>query len=101
MKKIYLFCAAGMSTSLLVNRMNDVAVEEGYVSKVEAFPMSDISKRGKEADLILLGPQVRFNLDRVREMYPDIPVETVDTQAYGLMDGKKVLDQARELLKDK
>ena len=30
MRKVVLLCAAGMSTSLLVNKMRDAAKEEGY-----------------------------------------------------------------------
>ena len=34
---IRLFCAAGMSTSLLVNKMKEAAVQKGKDAEIEAF----------------------------------------------------------------
>ena len=43
MKKILLVCAAGMSTSLLVNRMKESAIEQGIEIDIEALPISECS----------------------------------------------------------
>jgi PTS system cellobiose-specific IIB component len=98
MKNIMLFCAAGMSTSLLVNRMKEAAAAEGYECTIAAYPLSEVTSKGKDADVILLGPQVRYNLKKVQEDFTDKPVEAIDMRMYGMMDGKGVLGQAKKLM---
>ena len=60
MKKIVLLCAAGMSTSMLVQRMRENAAQIGYECQVDAYPISDAKRGASDADIVLLGPQVRF-----------------------------------------
>ncbi len=98
MKKIVLLCAAGMSTSLLVNKMRAAAAAEGFECEVEAYPVAEASRVGKDADVVLLGPQVRYNLNNVKNQLPGKPVEAIDMVAYGMMDGKKVIAQAKKAL---
>lgn len=100
MRKIVLFCAAGMSTSLLVTKMQAAADNQGYEATVEAHPIADASTFGADADMILLGPQVRFELNRIQGMFPDKKVDTIDMQAYGMMDGEKVIAQVKKALGD-
>ena len=95
---ILLVCAAGMSTSLLVNRMNDAAKAKGIELNIEAHPVGSIDSYGEQADVILLGPQVRYELKNVQKSYPDKPVEVIQMKDYGMMNGAKVLDRALQLL---
>ena len=53
-----------------------------------------------ERILFLLGPQVRFNLAKVKEQCPNCPVEAIDMAAYGAMDGAKVIRRVKEVLGD-
>lgn len=100
MKTIRLFCAAGMSTSLLVDRMQKYGQTQGYDYDIAAFAISEAKLKGEEADVILLGPQVRFDLKKVKEMFPDKPVESIDMHSYGMMDGKAVIQQCRKLMNE-
>ena len=95
---ILLVCAAGMSTSLLVNRMNDAAKAKGIEIHIEAHPGGEVRKYGQDADVIMLGPQVRFELKNVTKLFPDKPVEVIQMQDYGMMNGAKVLERALQLL---
>ena len=90
---ILLVCAAGMSTSLLVNRMNEAAAAKGIGINIEAHPVGSIDQFGDAADVILLGPQVN-----VKAKYPNKPVEVINMQDYGMMNGNKVLDTALKLI---
>lgn len=92
-----LVCAAGMSTSLLVNRMKEAAETKGIEFQIEAHPVGQIEKYGEAADVILLGPQVRYELKNVKKMFLDKPVEIINMQDYGTMNGVKVLDTALKL----
>ena len=87
-----LVCAAGMSTSLLVNRMKETAETKEIEFQIEAHPVGQIEKYGEAADVILLGPQVRYELKNVKKMFLDKPVEIINMQDYGTMNGAKVLD---------
>lgn len=92
-----LVCAAGMSTSLLVNRMKEAAETKEIEFQIEAHPVGQIEKYGEAADVILLGPQVRYELKNVKKMFLDKPVEIINMQDYGTMNGAKVLDTALKL----
>lgn len=95
---ILLVCAAGMSTSLLVNNMAKAAKEMGLEVKIEAHPVSQSDQYGPTSDVILLGPQVRYELNKLKNSYPGKPVEMINMQDYGRMDGKKVLETALKLI---
>lgn len=92
-----LVCAKGMSTSLLVNRMKEAAETKEIEFQIEAHPVGQIEKYGEAADVILLGPQVRYELKNVKKMFLDKPVEIINMQDYGTMNGAKVLDTALKL----
>lgn len=99
MRKIVLLCAAGMSTSMLVKKMQAAADAEGYECTVSAYAMSEAAKVGADADIVLLGPQVRFNVSKIQGQVP-CPVEAIDMRAYGTMDGKAVIKRVKEVLGD-
>ena len=46
----------------------------------------------------MIGPQVRFALAKLQKQFPDKPIEAIDMRAYGLMDGKAVLEMAEKKL---
>lgn len=98
-KVIRLFCSAGMSTSLLVNKMKEEAKKAGKDYDIEAYSTGDAPKEGPAADVILLGPQVRFALKKFQAMFPDKPVEVIDMRAYGMMDGAAALALAEKHFK--
>ncbi|MGT2755870.1 PTS sugar transporter subunit IIB [Streptococcus ovuberis] len=100
MRKILLVCNAGMSTSLLMNKMREYAASIGYEIEVNAHPVAEAGDKGVDADVILLGPQVRFKLQSVKDLFPQKPVETIDMMAYGTMDGAKVVNHVKQLLGD-
>ena len=98
MKKITLFCCAGMSTSMLVEKMKQAAAKQGKEYDISAYSLNELDKEGAGSDVILIGPQVRYALKKVRDTYPNIPVEPIDMRTYGLMDGPGVLKIAEDLM---
>lgn len=98
---ILLVCSAGMSTSLLVTRMLDYAKEKQINVQIEAHPVGEIESYGQDADVILLGPQVRHVIGKFKETVQDqIPVLVIDMRDYGLMNGKNVLNTALKALEE-
>lgn len=99
MKKILLACSAGMSTSMLVKKMQDTANKEGKDYEVEALALSEAETKVDEVDVILLGPQVRFQKAQVEKVANGkVPVDVIDMQQYGMMDGEGVLKHAESLM---
>lgn len=99
MKKILLVCSAGMSTSMLVKKMQDTANKEGKDYEIEALALSEAETKVDEVDVILLGPQVRFQKAQVEKVANGkVPVDVIDMQQYGKMDGESVLKHAESLM---
>ncbi|MFB4357964.1 PTS sugar transporter subunit IIB [Pantoea sp. BS_4] len=97
--EILLCCAAGMSTSMLVSKMLDVVRDRGLEVNIRAIPVADFERSFKEADVILLGPQVQYEAARLSEIAAPLgkPVAVIDMMDYGMMRGEKVLDKALAL----
>lgn len=95
MLNVLLVCSAGMSTSMLVTRMQKAAEERGLEATIKAVGAAEIKEAGQDADVILLGPQVKFQLKNiVAAVNNEKPVAVIDTATYGLMNGEKALDLA-------
>ncbi len=100
MKKIMLCCAAGMSTSMLVQKMKAEAAKRSLDVVIAAYPVAEIESRLADADVVLLGPQVQFELQRLSELSAPLgkPVAVIDMMDYGTMRGDRVLDKAIALM---
>jgi PTS system cellobiose-specific IIB component len=95
--KISLFCTAGMSTTLLVKKMKDEATAKHIDVTIDAHPVSEIKGHAKDADVILLGPQIAYKQDEVQNEYPDHKIAVIGMRDYGMMNGPAVLQQALDL----
>lgn len=99
MVNILLVCTAGMSTSVLVEKMKKYAEEKGVDATINAVGDSALKENMDSADVILLGPQVKFLFNRLRTIVPeDKPMEVINMIDYGTMNAKKVFDRALELI---
>lgn len=95
---IMLVCNAGMSTSMLVTKMQKAAETQGLDVEIFATAAADATNKleQKEINTVLLGPQVRFMQKQFEEKLAPlgIPVDVIDMTDYGMMNGEKVLGQA-------
>lgn len=100
MKRIVLVCAAGMSTTLLVNEMNLAAKKNTIDVEILALPANKLSDYTKEIDVLLLGPQIEFMLNKFKKKYEKrkMKIAAIDSMTYGLMDGDAVLRQALSMM---
>lgn len=98
MVKILLVCSAGMSTSLMVNKMKDAAAAKDLEVEIWAVADAEAAANVAKADIMMLGPQVRFLEKKMKEIAGATPVTVIDMQAYGTMNGAKVLGQALKIL---
>lgn len=99
--RILLLCSAGMSTSLLVLRMQEVAIDKKIEAHIWSKGSNDYDEKDIEkADVLLVGPQLRFLVKRIREEANGKPVRVIDMMTYGRMDGERALDLAIQALKE-
>lgn len=97
---IYLVCNAGMSTSVLVKKMRESAEKRGIEAHIEAFSVEVLEERKDDADVILVGPQIRHMVPQMNKVVGDIcSIAVIDMRHYGMINGEKVLDQALSLIK--
>ena len=103
MKRVYLFCSAGMSTSMLASSMQSAADAHHLPIEVHAFPLNQMEEiiHFDHPDCILLGPQSKYMYQEVMDQFghAGIPIDVIDAEAYGMMNGEKVLKTAILMIK--
>lgn len=97
---ILLICSAGMSTSMMVKKMQEAAAAKGIDATIWAVGDAQGGENIPKADIVLLGPQVRFLLNKTQEMAGSKPVMVMDMMNYGTMNGAKILDDAIKKLEE-
>ncbi|MFD1900374.1 PTS sugar transporter subunit IIB [Enterococcus termitis] len=100
-KTIMLVCSAGMSTSLLVTKMQKAAEDRGMEADIFAVSASDADNNLEAKDVnVLLLVQVRFMKSQFEQKLEPkgIPLDVINMSDYGMMNGEKVLDQAIALM---
>lgn len=99
MANIMLACAQGMSTSFLVERMQKAADAQKLEGRIWAVGNGQIQDGSRDADIILLGPQIRFRKAEIeKQINHRCPVEVIDMLDYGSMNGEAVLKMALRML---
>ena len=97
--KVMFVCCAGMSTSLLVEKVNSMAKEKGLEIEAYAVGEAEARKDLTQADILLLGPQVRYLAASFEKAIEGSATKlgVIDMLAYGRLDAGKVLAQILEL----
>ena len=83
--KILFVCAGGMSTGLIVKKMEKWAEQKGVELKVHACGVGSYERQWQEYDCILVGPQVRYVIPKMKEIVK-IPVSQIETKDYGMQN---------------
>jgi PTS system cellobiose-specific IIB component len=80
--------------------MEKAAVEEGLNVKIQAVATMEVRNHIDEVDVILLGPQVRYQLNDIKKIGDEkgVPVDTINQMHYGTCNGKEVLRTALQLI---
>lgn len=97
--KVFLCCAAGMSTSALMKKTQDAATEQGVELDIIAVGINQFESEIGLRDLCLVAPQIGYKFDELLSKTPaDKKLVKIDRMVYGMMDGKKLLAQISEEL---
>ena len=98
MLNIVLFCAYGASSGLLVDKLKAEAEARGLDAAINAYSVDEAERYVEDADIILLGPQMRMRMADLESEYPDTKFMLIDTLDYGRMRVANILDAVDEKL---
>ena len=94
--KILLVCAAGLSTSILMKKLEKYAEQNGIELDIDAVGIGEYQERANY-DVLLLGPQVSYQLNTVKQGSGK-PTAVIPAQDYGMGNAANVLALAQSLL---
>lgn len=102
MKKIniLLVCAGGLSTGLLMQKMEKYALEQEIELKIKACGVLSYDKYYQDFDVILIGPQVRYKLKEIAEN-TQYPCAVMDSFDYGTQNCANIMKMAMNLVGSK
>ena len=96
--KILLICANGLSTSILMNKMQKWGKEKNIELEVRVVPMSEYLNVYKNFDCILIGPQISYQYNEIKANAIDVPVEKISPMDYGMSNVENIMKQVKACL---
>ncbi|MEZ7550347.1 PTS sugar transporter subunit IIB [Streptococcus sp. 20925_1_22] len=96
-KTIILACVGGLTTSMLVERINEVIHRDQLDYSFYSIGITGMNNL-KNIDVLLLSPQLAY-LEEKAKASLQVPVAVISDEDFELMRGEEVLRQA-ELLMD-
>lgn len=95
-RKILLICAGGMSTSILMKKMEKYAQENGFMLKIQAVGMASYEDVYKNYDVILLGPQVSYKRAEL-EAATKMPIDVIAAYDYAIGNAANIFKQVEKI----
>ena len=94
--KILLMCANGLSTGILMNKMNQWAEQNNEDLEVKAIPIDDYLSVYKDYDVLLVGPQMRYKIKDVQKAVTDRPSAVI----YALGNVENIIKEVKRMIKE-
>ena len=96
---VLLVCTGGMSTSILMKKMRTYAQEKGIDGfKVAAAGIQNIETWGRGADVVLLGPQLKYHKKSIEEALVGKPIGIMSPLDYGMGNCDALFKQITALM---
>lgn len=91
MIKILLICSTGVTTSLLTNKLEAVIKDmlPGYI--LVPCSITEFQDSVEQKDVLLLTPQVRFNYEKITQLFPDNLVIKIDQKDYENLNALEII----------
>lgn len=99
MMKIMLVCAGGMSTGILMKKMEKWGEDKQRSLDVLAFGLQAYEQSYQEYDCILVGPQIAYKLDEIKSKV-NIPVTQIESFDYAIGNVDNIMKQVDALFSD-
>lgn len=81
--RVLLVCAMGMSTSILMKKMEAYWANKGEDNEIAAVGVNEIEDVSADYDVILVGPQMSYRMDEVASTTGK-PCASIPPADYGL-----------------
>lgn len=95
--KILLVCAAGLSTSILMKKVEEYAKKNGIDLTIKAVGMGEYQNVCEGYDVLLLGPQVSYQKESIAAGSGK-PTGVIPPQDYGMGNAANVIKLAQSLI---
>ena len=94
---VLLVCAGGMSTSILMKKLQQYRDEQGVAGQIKAVGLSAYEDVYQDYDVILMGPQVAYRQSEV-EKATGVPVAAIPPLDYAVGDSAHIFKLAENLV---
>lgn len=94
-----LVCAGGMSTGILMKKMEKWGEDKQRSLDVLAFGLQAYEQSYQEYDCILVGPQIAYKLDEIKSKV-NIPVTQIESFDYAIGNVDNIMKQVDALFSD-
>lgn len=98
--KILLVCAGGMSTGLLMKKMEVYWAEQGQELSITAVGMGEYEEVAKDYDIVMVGPQISYRLAEIKET-TGLPCDTISSYDYAVANCPNIMKLAEKLYEEK
>lgn len=98
--KILLVCAAGMSTGVLMKKMETYWAEQGVDLSINAVGVSECGDASAGYDIVMVGPQMSYRIQEVKDM-TGLPCEAIPPTDYALHNCANIMKIAERLYEQK
>ena len=95
-RKVLLICAGGMSTGILMKKMEKYAEDKGIELKIDAVGMSAYEDSYKNYDVILLAPQVSYKKEELAQV-TQMPIAVIAAYDYAIGNVDNIMKQVDEI----
>lgn len=95
--KILLACGAGLSTSILMKKIEKYCADHGEELKIEAVPVNNVENYQQDYDCVLIGPQVSYRLEELKGALT-IPVASIPSLDYAVGNAENVMKLAHKIV---
>ncbi len=95
--RILLVCAGGMSTGILMKKMEKWCAEKKIESTIKAVGLGDYEYIYNEFDCILVGPQVSYQFDTIKSVTKK-PAAMITPMDYALGNVENIMKLVEKLL---
>lgn len=95
--KILLVCAGGMSTGLLMKKMETYWQQQGHTLKITACGVGEFMDYEKDYDVIMVGPQISYRLKDIKKAGK--PCDCIPSFDYAVANCPNIIKLANKLYK--
>lgn len=96
--KVLLCCTAGMTTTFFAEKLNEIASVLELDYNFNAVSVSEVYANAKDYEMILVAPQVGYELPKLQARITDKPVLMVPTAYFASYDANSCIEFVKEEL---